>query len=192
VGAVPQTARTLELASNWRLNPGGGEFMPDTKDILTDALNVQSGCMKCYKGTGSSYTGSVPNSNYGYGTFFVLNRYSSSIWVMALSPVLADGIAVNHYTGTWSGWYKLYSLKSVTKTATLSYAGGTIGTRGAQVIWNSSAIGGNPIFTEITNISDSSVVHPLTFIYNNSVYVNAYRCTSGGVNQTVDVTIYYT
>lgn len=194
VGAVPQTARTLELASNWKINTGGGEFTPSTKDVLTDALNQELYTTKVYSGSGSSYTGSLPDNNFKYGTFIVNRRGTSSIAVIAIPESITVGLALNTVSSgnTWNGWRRLYALGVTTKTASFNFSAGTIGTRGGQVVWNSSAIGGIPIFVQITNISDSSVINPMTFIYNNSVYVNAYRCTSGGVIQTVDVTIYYT
>jgi len=194
VGAVPQTARTLELASNWKINTGGGEFTPNTKDVLTDALSQPLYTTKVYSGSGSSYTGTLPDGNFRYGTFIVNRRGTSSIAVIAIAESVTVGLALNTVSSgnTWNGWRRLYALGATTKTASFNFSAGTIGTRGGQVVWNSSDIGGIPIFTQITNISDSSVINPLTFIYNNSVYVNAYRCTSGGVIQTVDVTIYYT
>ena len=195
VGAVPQTARILELASNWGIDIGAGAKMADTNDILADAMAMKTdGFVKFFRGSGASYTGTLPGTYFAYGSFIVLRRYSTAIMVLAISLSINEGMAMNWSTdgATWKGWRRLYALSSTTKTASFNFSAGTIGTRGGQVVWNSSAIGGIPIFAQITNISDSSVIHPLAFIYNNSVYVNAYRCTTGGVIQTVDVTIYYT
>lgn len=192
VGAVPQTARTLELASNWFLNAGAGAIIARTVDVLADALAMTGSAIRGFYGAGASYTGDLPDSNYAYGAFLVIRRASNSIFVLAIPNLPSLGLALNRYDGSsWVGWFSAPGVKTVTKTATISYSGGTIGTRGAQVSWNSSAIGGTPLWCQITYISDSSVINPIAFISGSSVYVNAYRCTTGGVNQTVNVKIFY-
>lgn len=196
VGAVPQTARTLELASNWLLNVGAGAVLPDTTDILATAVAQESGTAKAYRGTGASYTGTVPNVYFGYGTFLVLKRYATSINVLALSAHTYDGIALNFYNGSsWTGWDICRAFKSVTKSATVSFSAGTIGTRGFQTSWTASQIGGNPYLVQITEVVASNEYHPFAFISGTTVYLNAYRCVSSAVaassNRQVYVTIYY-
>ena len=78
-----------------------------TNDILTDAKSI--GGTKVFTGTGSSYTGTVPNINYKYGVFFCTKR-GSSVHVVACSEY--DEYATNTWTGSsWTGWKEL-ALKS--------------------------------------------------------------------------------
>lgn len=104
VGAIPQTARTLELARSWFLNVGGGIAIPQTTDALASAVAMQTGTTKAYRGTGGSYTGSLPSSAYQTGYFLCAAAYSSAVYVLAI-PSDASGVAINVYNGSsWSGW----------------------------------------------------------------------------------------
>ena len=105
VGAIPQTARTLELASDWYLNPGAGIAMDSTNDVLASAM-AQSTLVKFYRGNGASYTGTLPHANFAYGTFIVLRRASSQIMVLAISQSSNNGTAMNSSVdgSTWVGW----------------------------------------------------------------------------------------
>jgi len=105
VGAVPQTARTLELASNWYLKLGAGIAMEQTNDVLASAMS-QSTLVKFYSGTGANYTGTLPHNNFKYGSFMVLRRASAQIMVLAISQSSNNGMAMNSSTdgSTWVGW----------------------------------------------------------------------------------------
>jgi hypothetical protein len=186
----------LQLASSWLMDIGGGVVLPETTDILATAVAQEAVTTKAYKGAGASYTGTVPNVYFGYGTFLVLKRSLTSINVLALSSHTYDGIALNYYNGSsWTGWGICRALKSVTKSATVSFSAGTIGTRGYQTSWTSSQIGGDPVLTQITEIVASNEYHPMAFISGTTVYLNAYRCVSTAVsassNRQVNVTIFY-
>lgn len=121
VGAVPQTARTLELASNWMLNPGAGTTIADTTDVLASALAQPSGTIKAYRAV-AGYSGTLPDSNFASGTFLVNRRYTTSISVIAFPATASYGIAINTSTNgsTWSGWQQMYKSKAFTPTLTSS------------------------------------------------------------------------
>ncbi len=105
VGAVPQTARTLELASNWFLNAGAGVIIASTVDVLADALTMTGSAIRGFYGAGASYTGDLPESNYGYGAFLAIRRAGNSIFVLAIPNLPSLGLALNRYDGSsWTGW----------------------------------------------------------------------------------------
>lgn len=71
-----------------------------TNDVLADALLVTE--TTYFKGSGSSYTGTVPSNNFKYGVFCVVKRNDTSFIVHATS---ADGTSSNYYDGSaWGGW----------------------------------------------------------------------------------------
>lgn len=109
VGAVPQTARFLELASNWMLNIGGGALLPMTNDVLADAVAQAGASVKAYRGGGGNYTGSLPTGgSFNYGTFIVLKQSGTYINVIGASSWSSFGLAVNTYeNGTWDGWQRI-------------------------------------------------------------------------------------
>lgn len=194
VGAVPQTARTLELASNWLLNTGGGIAMPTTNDVLASALAQASQTVVVYRGSGSAYTGDLPNSNYAYGAFIVERRGTSQIMVLAISQSGNDGMATNTTMNgqDWTGWRVYATRRSVKKTAQVSFSAGQIGSRGFQTSWSSADIGGTPWLAMMTTVVASNEYMPVVFIDGTTVYLNAYRATASAVsNRQVGVTIYY-
>lgn len=74
-----------------------------TNDILASALACTETTF--FYGTGASYTGSVPNEYYRYGTFIV-NVRGTNRYIIASSPM--NGIAINSYdSGSWKGWQEL-------------------------------------------------------------------------------------
>ena len=74
-----------------------------TNDILVDAVNCSNSTF--FYGSGTAYTGSVPNVNYEYGTFMVNVRRTSK-YVIAQSA--SNDIAINVYeSGAWIGWQEL-------------------------------------------------------------------------------------
>lgn len=107
-GKYAETDHTLELASNWRLNPGGGIVFQATADILSDAFAQALG-MRFYMGSGGNYTGDLPAANYQWGTFVVNKRYYNSISVVAYPENAAYGIAINSSAdgSTWHGWQRV-------------------------------------------------------------------------------------
>lgn len=71
-----------------------------TNDILATAVSVTKS--SSYNGSGSSYTGTVPSSNFKYGAFHVDVRGSRK-FVTAYGT--GGEIATNVYDGTsWIGW----------------------------------------------------------------------------------------
>ena len=194
VGAIPQTQRTLELAGSWQIAPGGGVAMPYTNDILTDALTVAAGACKAFRGSGGSYTGTFPwaTSIYSYGSFLVMRRNANYIQILALPYSSALGLALNASNdggATWTGWKR--KPQTVVKTASVSVAAGTIGTRGALYQWNASSIGGTPLFAMVTAYGSSSNANLNVLIDSNIVYLAVYRCVSTAFTQNVSVTIWY-
>ena len=80
-----------------------------TNDILASAVNCTE--TSFFSGSGNSYTGSVPNANYGYGTFLVTVR-GILRFVIAFSQT--NALAINEYTGSaWRGWRELVSKNGV-------------------------------------------------------------------------------
>ena len=70
-----------------------------TNDIQASAVSVTSPTI--FEGNGSSYTGTIPHANYGYGVFFVIPR-GGDRFVLALCSL---GIATCHYNGSsWTAW----------------------------------------------------------------------------------------
>ena len=81
-----------------------------TNDILADALT--SNTTRFFSGTGSSYTGTVPNGNYKYGTFMVNRRYGTKT---VLAQSANNDIAINTYDGSsWTGWQELATKSDLT------------------------------------------------------------------------------
>lgn len=85
-----------------------------TADILASALQTTKA--KLFRGSGSSYTGTLPDNSFKWGTFSV-EPYDNGRTVFALS----DGhAAINYYNGTaWTGWQQL-ELKSNIRSADIT------------------------------------------------------------------------
>ena len=81
-----------------------------TNDILADALNCTES--KFFNGSGGSYTGTVPSTNYKWATFMV-NVKGTIKYVIAHAP--ENKIAINTYdNGAWQGWQELALNSSIT------------------------------------------------------------------------------
>lgn len=225
VGAVPQTARTLEIAQTWfsRLSAGmtglaGAKSRTPSavRDLIVPCermtyttLGVASGLnnvlpayvkaiCETYPGRDQCiFVGGLTPGNAGFVVFMVYDtsntdtngwpQYSAGIYIDAAS-------GATYMFGTTNYVYRQQTVpaRSVTKTATVSFAAGTIGTRGFQTSWPSGNIGGTPLYVEITHISNSANFHAQAFLEGSTVYLNAYRATTNAVSgSTVDVTIYY-
>lgn len=224
VGAVPQTARTLEIAKTWYTKLAAGftglsgaksrdpsvvrDLIIPHERMTYTTLGVSSGVnnvlpayvkaiCETYPGRDQClFFGGLTTGNAGFVMFMVYDtsnlsngypQYSSGIYIDAAS-------GATFAFGTTNYVYRQFSIpaRSVTKTATITFSAGTIGTRGFQTSWSSSAIGGTPLFVQITHIAYSTGYHAQAFIENDTVYLNAYRATSSAVsNSTVDVTIWY-
>lgn len=193
VGAIPQTARTLELANNWKLNTGAGVNIPYTNDIISDALALPAGVTKTFRGSGSSYTGTLPSGGFTTGTFIVNRRETNTIQIIAISYLSSNGIALNTYAnGSWYGWYTPLWNRYVDKTQTISFTAGTLMSRGNRYSWDSTSIGGTPLFTQVRSISNQDTCVPIVNIHNNTVYLNVYRGVTTAVNgATITVRIWY-
>lgn len=191
VGAVPQNARTLELASNWLINVGAGITLPYTNDILASATAQAGGTVRAYRGSGASYTGTVPNAYFGYGTFLVLSRASTSINVIALSSRPDDGFAINQYNGSWQGWVEINN-RYVDKVQAVTFSAGTIGTRANSYSWTSADIGGTPLHMQVVNSTGLANFMPICTIASSNAYLNIYRSTSSAYSSgSITVRIWY-
>lgn len=193
IGAIPQTERTLELASNWRIKPGGGVIFEATSDVLASALAQLNG-VKFYYGVGASYSGNLPNSNYAYGTFVVNKRSNNSIAVIAIPQAAGFGMAINTSpdNATWYGWRSVAANATVEKTASFNVTAGTIGTRAYATEWSASAIGGTPVGARISYCSNSTNFFPIVWVESGTVYLRIYRAsTSATTNSSVRVLIDY-
>lgn len=193
VGAVPQTARTLELAQGWRLNTGDGEVLPITTNVLTDAAAMGSPLTKVFRGAGASYTGTVP-SGCAYGTFIVNKRANDSIQVLAIPYNSIYPVATNAYTsGAWQGWKTPLWDHYVDKVQAVTFSAGTIGTRAQAYSWNTAAIGGTPVFMQIINSSGLASFMPICTIASGTAYLNIFRAVSTALSTgSATVRIWYT
>ena len=193
VGAVPQTARTLELASNWMLKTGAGIAFEDTTDVLASALAQKSGTIKAYRAA-AGYSGTLPDSNYASGTFLVNKRFSTSISVIAFPATANFGIAINASTNgsTWQGWNVAFRNRYVDKTQAVSFSAGTIGTRAQSYSWTSSDIGGAPILMQVINSTGLANFMPICTIASSNAYLNIYRSVSTAYSSgSITVRIWY-
>lgn len=154
-----------------------------TNDILADALT--SNTTRFFSGTGSSYTGTVPNGNYKYGTFMVNRRYGTKT---VLAQSANNDIAINTYDGsTWTGWQELETAKkySVASKTTSSIAPNNNGSVMVDIPSDGSVI------KEIIPYGFLPSDHwnsSLIFVsVNNSTRTVAYRCVGSGNSQTFDM-----
>lgn len=231
VGAVPQTERTLELADNWMVRPGGGIAgaalsgaapSTPTANIIIPVGRIAGAAIGAASGASDDFlTALMPYLCAAYpgrnrcrftGTglsdvslFFDYLAYETGNVNGSGYPQYSFGEALVYGGSSTYGAFKYrfgtvnyvpYVIKdtlvSVKKTATVSFAAGTIGTRGYQTSWSSTSIGGTPKYVQITHVANSANYLPIAFIEGTTVYFNAYRCVSSAVsNSTVDVTIYY-
>ena len=104
------TDKILELDSTWKLGYGNGIFAPYTSDVLAEAAAMTTASVRFYRGSGDSYTGTLPSGgNYGYGSFIVFMRSANIRQVIAVPIVPGYGLALNEYDGSsWSGWKREY------------------------------------------------------------------------------------
>lgn len=183
VGAVSQTARMLELASSWRLNPGGGILLR-----TITALPTETG-IRSYPFTAGAAL--VPTNGV------TIPNYSKGINVASTGDniIIAVDANSNLYVGfrnnnVWT--VKQVSYKSVEKTASFDIAAGTIGTRAYATQWNTSAIGGTPISARISYCSNSTNFFPVVWVESNQVYLRIYRASASATsNSSVKVLIDY-
>ncbi len=147
--------------------------------------------------TGACFYPATLTSSVTFGAVTV-PAYTKGFYCCSGSDAVFLGIdsACNVYAAfrngtTWRGERFLHT-RTVNKTATVSFAAGTIGTRGYQTSWTSSAIGGSPVSTQLMSVTASYEYMPIAFIDGTSVYLNAYRATSSAVsNRSVTVQITY-
>lgn len=77
---------------------------------------------------------------------------------------------------------------------TVTYAAGTVGTRGAQYSTSCSQTGKTAVAATIFYIGNSTNTHPLTFLNRagTTLYLNAYRASTSAVsNMAVMVRVFY-
>lgn len=190
-GKYAETDNLLDLASTWQLAQGAGIAYSYTNDVLASALAQDGGTVKAYRGSGSGYTGSVPNSYFGYGSFLVFCRATTSIIIIALSSRPTDGIAINFYNGSWSGWSVLKD-RYVDKTQSVTFSAGTIGTRAQAYSWSSGDIGGAPTLMQVVDSSGLANFMPICTISGTNAYLNIYRAVSTAYSSgSITVRIWY-
>ena len=120
VGAVPSNASVqgqIDTLNNQvtQLNSNSNV----TNDILTTAVSATRSSF--YNGSGSSYTGNVPNSNYKYG-IFIVNVRNTRKFVIAIST--NNDVAICAYDGSsWTAWTELATNNKQTLTATTNASG---------------------------------------------------------------------
>lgn len=192
VGAVPQTVRMLQLANDWVLGAGGGIALPQTTNIFTSALAQAAGYIKAWRGSGNSYTGTVPDDSYKTGVFLVSAAYTNSVYVLALPSDAKQGLAFNVYTGTWSGWMHIGNDRYVDKTQAVTFSAGTIGSRAQSYSWTQSDIGGAPKYMQIINSTGLASFMPICTIASTNAYLNIYRSVSTAYSSgSITVRIWY-
>lgn len=67
---------------------------------------------------------------------------------------------------------------------TVSYSGGTVGTRGFQDSADAALDGYTPIGVSLTSVGASGSYVPIVFLSGTKVYMNAYRCTTSAVSSS--------
>lgn len=69
-------------------------------------MTVPAGNVKFFRGSGTTYTGSIPSGgSYGYGGFIVIVRSSGVRLVVGVPLTPSGGIILNYHNGTsWAGW----------------------------------------------------------------------------------------
>ena len=103
---VGMTAESGLASFNMPIKPYQGIVAEATNDILASADAMSGDRFKTFTMNGSSYTGTVPDANYKYGTGFVIKRHNTSVTATiypesgGLSPIY------NHKnsSGQWTGW----------------------------------------------------------------------------------------
>ena len=230
IGAIPQTARSLELASNWMLRTNGiaGAALSGaapstpTDNVIVPTGRINGSVIGAASGSANDFlmalmpyictaypsrtrcrfsgTGLCNVSLYfDYLVYDTATINSSGFPQYSFGECLVYGgstaygaIKYRFGTANYVPYVFTDTLKSVVKTASVSFNAGTIGTRGFQTSWSASSIGGTPKFAQITHVSNSANYLPITFLEGTTVYLNAYRCISSAISgASVDVTIYY-
>jgi len=143
-----------------------------TDNILVDALTTTIN--KVFQGSGSSYTGSVPDGPFRYGIFIVYPRFSTKIVVAYSSDCR---IAVNEYTGTdWAGWQEVALSSQLTNMNTYR-------TYDANKTPSNYPIGLFPLYiatdTTIGNVTVSGNVRGIAY-NNNNLTIHFFVCTATG------------
>lgn len=193
VGAVPQTARHLQLANDWFLTAGGGIQLPQTTDALATALAQAAGYIKAWRGTGNSYTGSIPDSSFQTGVFLISTAYANARYVLAIPSNASQGLALNVHNGsTWSGWKMIGFDRYVDKVQAVTFTAGTIGSRAQSYSWSQADIGGAPKLMQIINSTGLASFMPICTIASTNAYLNIYRSVSTAYSSgSITVRIWY-
>lgn len=230
IGAIPQTARTLELASDWMMRTNGiaGQALAGVstsapkENVIVPVGRVSGSAIGAASGSArdfllalmpyicSAYPGYTRCRFIGTGLcnvslYFDFLVYSTSAVNSSGNPQYSCGDCIVYGGTTAHGCdryrfgtagYSTYVFQdtpeTVTKTATVSFNAGTIGTRAFTAEWASSAVGGTPERAEITRVSNSTSIIPIVWVESNTVYLRVYRAVSTAVSGlTIGVTIYY-
>lgn len=73
--------------------------------MLIDSVELQSGYIQYYRGSGATYNGSFPNGSYNYGVFFAARR-GDNIFVIAFPENPEHPVIQNRYLQSrWLGWH---------------------------------------------------------------------------------------
>ena len=68
---------------------------------------------------------------------------------------------------------------------TITYAAGTVGTRGVQTSTPCSKDGYMPVATCLVSVGNSTAYIPVAFLSGTTLYCNAYRASTSAVNNSV-------
>ena len=74
-----------------------------TNDAMADSVN--NSYVATFRGSGGSYTGTLPHGDYAYGVFLSIPRLAQRT---LLAIYHGRGIAINLYNnGAWEGWHTI-------------------------------------------------------------------------------------
>ena len=109
----------------------------------------------------------------------VLEERYISMELGTLSTTLADALGITQMGGGLSDAPVIYD----DFTFYVTFSAGTVGTRGAQYSLDVSKTGYTPISATVLQLN-SGVIHPLAMFTNDLLFLNAYRATTGSVNNS--------
>ena len=179
IGAVGNTSLQSQVSENNAAIANLDTDTNSTNDILADALNCTKS--KFFKGSGTAYTGEIPDSNYKYGVFHVDVRGTRKF----VTGINTAGLtAVNAYDGsTWTGWQSTATFGKADISVTPSSSGN------ANV--GSSVPSGRTLISAYSRSTGTDVVIVDTLRYSGNYYVNVHRVDGTAVTTEIPITICY-
>ena len=104
----------------------------------------------------------------------------TSMELGALSTSLADALGITNTTSGIGSASVIYD----DFTFSVTYSAGTVGTRGAQLSQDPTKTGYTPISSTVVQLNSGAML-PLAMLTNGLLYLNAYRATTGAVNNSL-------